>query len=441
MTLEHLKSREQCAAVGERAYEFVRELFPICRSITGDGVRRTLELIGARIPLERYEVPSGTAVFDWQVPQEWNIKDAYVKDSQGRRVIDFQQSNLHVVSYSVPVRQTMSLAELRPHLHSMPEHPDWIPYRTSYYRPSWGFCLRDRDLQSLREDRYEVCIDSSLAAGSLSYAECYLPGASSREILISTHICHPSLANDNASGMAVATELAAALAAAPRRLSYRFVFAPGTIGAITWLARNESGLGRVAHGLVLGLLGDPGPLTYKQSARGDACVDRAAAHVLGSIGVASRIESFSPYGYDERQFCSPGFNLPVGRLTRSANDAYPQYHSSADDLTLVAAEYLAESLYAAAQLLEALDGDGTYLNTNPKCEPQLGKRGLYRSTGGKGPGQFEHALMWVLNQSGGERSLLEIAERSRLPFAVVRAAADALLGAGLLTENPEARTT
>jgi aminopeptidase-like protein len=341
----------------------------------------------------------------------------------------------------LPVRQTMSLAELRPHLHSIPEHPDWIPYRTSYYRPYWGFCLRDRDLQSLHEQSYEVCIDSTLAPGSLSYAECYLPGASSREILIFTHVCHPSLANDNASGIAVATELAAALAATPRRLSYRFVFAPGTIGAITWLARNESGLGRVAHGVVLGLLGDPGPLTYKRSARGDASVDRAAAHVLGSIGVPSRIESFSPYGYDERQFCSPGFNLPVGRLTRSPNEAYAQYHSSADDLTLVAAEHLAESLYACAHLLEALDGNGTYLNTNPKCEPQLGKRGLYRPTGGKGPGQFEHALLWVLNQSGGERSLLEIAERSQLPFAVVRSAADALLGVGLLTENSEARTT
>lgn len=441
MSFDSLKTREHCNELGERAYAFARELFPICRSITGEGVRRTLALVGARIPLQQYEVPSGTAVFDWQVPPEWNIRDAYVKDSRGRRVIDFQQSNLHVVSYSTPVHESMSLTQLRAHLHSIPEHPDWIPYRTSYYKPYWGFCLRHRDLQSLPEDRYEVCIDSTLAPGHLSYAECYLPGASSQEVLIFTHICHPSLANDNASGIAIATELAAALADQPRRLSYRFVFAPGTIGAITWLARNESGVGRIAHGLVLGLLGDPGPITYKKSARGNALVDRAAVHALQSIGAASRIEPFSPYGYDERQFCSPGFNLPVGRLTRSPNEAYAEYHSSADDLTLIAGEYLAESLHACAHVLDTLDGDGMYINVNPKCEPQLGKRGLYRPTGGKGPGQFEYALLWVLNQSNGERTLLDIAERARLPFAVIRSAADALLGAGLLTPTPEAHAT
>ena len=440
MSLSHLKNREHCSKLGERAYAFARELFPICRSITGEGVRQTLRLVGERIALEHYEVPSGTAVFDWQVPPEWNIRDAYVKDSRGRRVIDFQESNLHVVSYSTPVRESMSLADLRPHLHSIPEHPDWIPYRTSYYRPYWGFCLRDRDLQSLPEGRYEVCIDSTLAPGHLTYAECYLPGASSQEILIFTHVCHPSLANDNASGIAIATELAAALADGPRRLSYRFVFAPGTIGAITWLARNEAGISRIAHGLVLGLLGDPGILTYKKSARGDATVDRAAVYALDSIGAPSRIEAFSPYGYDERQFCSPGFDLPVGRLTRSANEAYPQYHSSADDLTLISAEQLADSLYACGHVLEALDGDATYLNTQPKCEPQLGKRGLYRPTGGKGPGQFEHALLWVLNQSNGARTLLDIAERAQMPFGVIRSAADALLGAGLLTQT-EGRTT
>ncbi len=435
VSLEKLKSREDCTALGERAYEFVREIFPICRSITGEGVRQTLDLVGQRIPLTRYEVPSGTQVFDWQVPLEWNIRDAWVKDSSGRRVIDFQKSNLHVVSYSTPVRESLSLAELRARLHSIPEHPDWIPYRTSYYKPNWGFCLRDRDLQALREDRYEVCIDSTLCAGSLTYAECYLPGASAQEVLIFTHVCHPSLANDNASGIAIATELARALGDSQRALSYRFVFSPGTIGAITWLARNEHNVGRIAHGLVLGLLGDPGPLTYKMSARGDATVDRTAAHVLQSLGLPNRIVPFSPYGYDERQFCSPGFNLPVGRLTRSPNEGYPQYHTSADDLTLIAGEHLAESLYACARVLAALDGNGTYRSTSPKCEPQLGKRGLYRPTGGKGPGPFEHALLWVLNQSNGERSLLDIAERSAVPFDVLRSAADALLAAGLLTES------
>ena len=221
----------------------------------------------------------------------------------------------------------------------------------------------------------------------------------------------------------------------PGELSYRFVFAPGTIGGITWLARNEQRLDRIAHGLVLGLLGDPGPITYKKSANGAARVDRAAAHILSSLRLVHRIEDFSPYGYDERQFCSPGFDLPVGRLTRSANEAYPQYHSSADDLSLVASEYLTESLYACANILAALDGDGIYVNTNPKCEPQLGKRGLYRPTGGQGPGQFEHALLWLLNQSTGRRSLLDIAERSGIPFNVIRSAADELIRVGLLAPD------
>ena len=432
--LEALTNRENAEDMGTRAYDFMREIFPICRSITGEGVRATLRHVSERIPLQTFEVPSGTPVFDWQVPNEWNIRDAWVKDSQGRRVIDFQESNLHLVSYSTPVRQTMTLAELRPRLHSLPDHPDWIPYRTSYYKPYWGFCMRHRDLTSLSEGSYEVCIDSTLEPGSLTYAECYVRGASEREVVVFTHICHPSLANDNASGIAVATQLASSLLEQPGRLSYRFVFSPGTIGAITWLARNEQNLGRIDHGLVLGLLGDPGPLTYKKSGRGDATVDRAARHVLASLALAHRIEEFSPYGYDERQFNSPGIDLPVGRLTRSPNDAYPQYHSSADDLSLVSGAQLGESVYAAAHVLAALDGNGTYLNMSPKCEPQLGKRGLYRPTGGKGPGPQELALLWVLNQANGARSLLDIAERSGIPFPVIRSAADDLIRVGLLTD-------
>jgi aminopeptidase-like protein len=316
----------------------------------------------------------------------------------------------------------------------MPEHPDWIPYRTSYYRPNWGFCVRHRDFLALTEDRYEVCIDSTLAPGNLTYAECYIPGASEHEVLIFAHVCHPSLANDNASGIAVATELARCLHESPGRLSYRFVFSPGTIGAITWLSQNERRLGRIAHGLVLGLTGDPGPITYKCSVEGNVEVDRAAAYVLASLGLTHRIEPFSPYGYDERQFCSPGINLPVGRLTRSPNDGYPEYHSSADDLSLVGSSYLGESIYACSRILATLDGNGTYRNMSPKCEPQLGKRGLYRPTGGQGPGEFEHALLWVLNQSTGKRSLLDVAERSGISFAVIRSAADELLKVGLLQD-------
>jgi len=433
--LEHLQSGEASRAAGQRAYELVREIFPICRSITGEGVRKTLRSVGERIPLSVHEIPSGKAVFDWEVPPEWNIRDAYIKDARGRRVVDFQQSNLHVVSYSIPVSEVLSLAELRPHLHSLPEHPDWIPYRTSYYKRDWGFCLRHRDLEALEEGRYEVRIDSILEPGSLTYAECRLQGSSDREILVFTHVCHPSLANDNASGIAVTTEVARALAGESPRYSYRFVFAPGTIGAITWLACNESSVGRIAHGLVLGLLGDPGALTYKRSARGEAVVDRAAVHVLEALGTAHRVEPFSPYGYDERQFCSPGFDLPVGRLTRSPNDGYAQYHTSADDLSLVRAEYLAESIQAVARILSALDADTRFVNLSPKCEPRLGKRNLYRSVGGVAPGEREHAMLWVLNQSNGNRSLLAIAERSGIPFHTIRAAADDLERAGLLRDS------
>lgn len=434
MILEQLQFGEAFGAAGQRAYDFVREILPICRSITGSGVRETLHRVAQAIPLALHEVPSGTPVFDWEVPPEWNIRDAYVKDAQGRRVIDFQESNLHVVSYSVPVNDMLPLSELLPHLHTLPEHPEWIPYRTSYYKRDWGFCLRHRDLQALREGRYEVRIDSTLEPGSLTYAECRLQGALDREILLFTHICHPSLANDNASGIAVMVELARALLREAPRHTFRFVFAPGTIGAITWLARNEAQVGRIDHGLVLGLLGDPGPLTYKRSARGEAAVDRASAHALKALGADHRIEAFSPYGYDERQFCSPGFDLPVGRLTRSPNDGYPQYHSSADDLSLVRPECLAESIRAVARIVAALDSDTRFVNLSPKCEPRLGKRNLYRPVGGTAPGEREHAMLWVLNQSSGKRSLLAIAERSGIPFHVIRSAADDLERAGLLRD-------
>jgi aminopeptidase-like protein len=432
MTLAALHGAEAQQLAGARAYELASRIFPICRSISGAGVKQTLAILGERIPLTVHDVPSGTPAFDWQVPLEWNIRDAYIKDASGRRVVDFARSNLHVVSYSTPIRQTLTLEELRPHLHSLPDNPDWIPYRTSYYRQSWGFCLAHRELQALQPGSYEVCIDSTLAPGHLTYGECFIPGDSEQEVVVFSHVCHPSLANDNCSGLAVATEIAAAMQGTQRHFSYRFVFAPGTIGAITWLAQKESQLGRIAHGLVIGLLGDPGPLTYKKSVRGDALVDRAGVHVLGTLGAGHRIEDFSPYGYDERQFNSPGINLPVGRLTRSPNGAYPEYHSSADNLDLIQPRYLAESIGALARILDVLDGEGVYRNLSPKCEPQLGKRGLYRTTGGTGPGEFEHALFWVLNQSDGRRSLLDIAERARIPFGVIQSAATALVGAGLL---------
>jgi aminopeptidase-like protein len=348
-------------------------------------------------------------------------------------VIDFRQHNLHVVNYSSPVRQRMSLEQLRPHLHSLPDHPEWIPYRTSYYSPSWGFCLAHKQLEALVPGEYDVCIDATLAPGSLTFAEAVLPGESSDEVLIYTHICHPSLCNDNLSAIAVAALLAQHLAKLPRALTWRFVFAPTTIGSITWLARNEQHVGRIRHGLVLASLGDRGPLVYKQSQRGDAEVDRVVAHALKQRAGAT-VEAFSPYGYDERQFCSPGFNLPVGRLSRTPNGRYPEYHTSADNLDFVTAESLGESLQVCIELASMLESNRAFLNLAPKCEPRLGPRNLFRNPGGRGPSELEHAVLWVLNQSNGTNDLLQISMRSGISYAVIMQAAHALRDAGLLRQ-------
>lgn len=419
---------------GDRMYELARALFPVCRSITGDGVRESLRLIAERIPLEVHEVPSGTDVLDWTVPAEWNIRDAYVALPGGERVVDFQESNLHVVSYSEPVRAEMSLDELRPHLHTHPDEPGWIPYRTSYYTRTWGFCLEQRRLDKMVDAVYEVVVDSTLAPGSLTYAECVLPGELESEILLSTHICHPSLANDNVSGMALLTELAAGLATMPRRLSYRILFLPGTIGSITWLARNEERVRRVVAGLVVACVGDHGALRYKRSRRGDSPVDRAGAHVVGRTE-RGRVLDFVPWGWDERQFNSPGFDMPIGTLTRSPEGEFPEYHSSADDLDLISPRSLEESLGATRAILDVVENDRICVNLFPRGEPQLGKRGLYRGQGGASPGPEQLAILWVLNQSDGSKSLLEIAGRAGLDFSDVHEAARALADGGLLEER------
>ena len=427
-------------ATGQGLFDFARQLYPICRSISGNGVRETLRLIGRHIPVTVHEVPSGTKVFDWEVPLEWNIEDASVTDTHGRRVVDFQAHNLHIVSYSEPINATLSLDELAPRLHSIPDRPDWIPYRTSYYRRSWGFCLRHEDRERLRPGSYRVDIKTTLAKGSLSYGEVVIPGRTKEEVIFFTHVCHPSLANDNTSGMSIATSLAQWVAAEPRRFTYRFVFAPGTIGSLCWLKRNEARLGRIRHGLVLALLGDPGALTYKSSRRETSEIDAAAAYVVPAVDPLARLIPFSPYGYDERQLCSPGFNLPVGRLTRSVNGGYPQYHSSADDLSLIAPEFLQQSFATCQRLVAVLEGDEQYVNLSPKGEPLLGKRGLYGSVGGRSPAEREQALLWVLNQSDGTRSLLEIAKRSGIDFHTIREAATALESAALLRAAQAPRT-
>lgn len=417
-------------------YRLMEELYSICRSITGKGVRDTLQIMSRHIPLEVREVPTGTTVFDWTVPKEWNITDAYVADSTGHRVIDFRKSNLHVVNYSRPVSTTLSLSELKTHLFTLPDHPDWIPYRTSYYNDNWGFCLSHKQLLELKDETYEVVIDATLEPGYLTYGEYYLQGDSTDEVLISCHVCHPSLCNDNLSGIAVATFLAKTLRNSPRRYSYRFLFVPGTIGPITWLAHNADHVSRIKHGLVMTGIGDSGPFTYKKSRQGNALIDQVMSHVLRHSGKPYNIIEFFPYGYDERQYCSPGFDLPVGCFMRTPHGQYPEYHTSADNLDFVQPRYLSESFEQCLSAIRTLEGNRTFVSLNLYCEPQLGKRGLYRPIGGDADkAQREMALLWVLNLSDGRHSLLDIAERSGLTFEAIDAAAELLVNHGLLKDT------
>jgi aminopeptidase-like protein len=420
--------------IGEEIYALAAKIYPICRSITGNGVRDTLGLLAAHIDLEVHEVPTGTAVFDWTIPREWNIRDAYVKDRHDQKVVDFNKSNLHVMSYSVPVSKHVPLAELKQHLYTLPEQPDLIPYRTSYYAEDWGFCLPHRQFENLQDETYEVLIDASLEDGHLTYGEYLHKGETTDEFLLSAHVCHPSLANDNCSGVALLTHLAKRMAGLRTRYSYRFLFAPGTIGAITWLARNEEHSQRIKHGLVISMVGDGGGPTYKKSRRGNAKIDRAMMHSLHHSGLTPTILDFFPYGYDERQYCSPGFNLPVGLFQRSRFAKIPQYHTSADNLDFIRSSHLAQSFRLIVDALEVIENDAVYRNAMPKCEPQLGKYGLYGAVGGnRDAAAASMAMLWVLNLSDGGHSLLDIAERADLPFTVVRGTAQRLQQHGLLT--------
>jgi aminopeptidase-like protein len=427
---------DDLASAGTQMFRLASELFPLCRSITGDGVRQSLRILARYMPLDIREVPSGTAVFDWTVPLEWNIRNAYIARLDGTRVIDVANHNLHIVQYSTPVNAIVPLAALRPHLHALADHPDWIPYRTSYYKEDWGFCLSQRQLDQLTEPSYRVVIDTTLKRGHLTYAECIIRGERDEEVVFSCHVCHPSLANDNLSGIAVATMLARHLKQKQRRYTYRFLFIPGTIGSLTWLARNEENLGSIRYGLVLSCLGDSGAMNYKKTRDGDAAIDRIVAHVLQHDSSAHRLRPFVPYGYDERQYCSPGFNLPFGCLMRTPNGEYEEYHTSADNLSLIHPEKLAHSLAMLQKIVEIIESDAKYRSVNPKGEPQLGRRGLYATAGGQRAVNFDQlALLWVLNLADGQHSLLDTAERAGMPFAAIRAAADALLGVGLLEDH------
>jgi aminopeptidase-like protein len=412
---------------GDAAFALMRELFPLPRSLTGSGVRATFDAIERHIPITRTELATGTRVFDWEVPNEWNIRDAYVAAGDGTRVIDFRESTLHVVGYSEPVRTRLPLEALRERLFTLPDQPDVIPYRTSYYHRTWGFCLAHRDLEGLAPGEYEVVIDSTLAPGHLTYAELALEGATEDEILVSTYVCHPALANDNLSGIAVATLLAAELSRRPRHYSYRFLFAPGTIGPLSWLHENRDRLDRVAHGLAVSCIGDRGGLTYKRSRRGDADVDRAVALVLRDSGKPHRIFEWEPWGGDERQFCSPGFNLPMGTLTRTPHGEFAGYHTSADGLDLISPEALDEAVRTCLDIVDVLESNRRVVNLSPYGEPQLGRRGLFRTSGGAvATPDDERALLWVLNQSDGDASLVDIAVRSGIAYPVIKRAAERL---------------
>jgi len=428
--------KEKTSEIGNEMYALMTELYPICRSITGEGVRKTDEIISRHIPLEIHEVPTGTKVFDWTIPKEWNIRDAYIIDPKGKKIVDFKKSNLHVLNYSTPIDTKMSLDELKPHLFTLPNKPDVIPYRTSYYDENWGFCLSHNQFSKLEDGQYEVKIDSTLREGSLTFAEYYLPGKIEDEVLISCYTCHPSLCNDNLSGVVLTTFLAKYLQNNSLRFSYRFLFVPETIGAITWLFLNEKKLSRIKHGLVATCVGDPGNLTYKKSRQGDAEIDRAVINVLKNSRKKYNVIDYFPPGSDERQYGSTAFKLPVGSLMRTEYGYFPEYHTSADNLDFVKSEHLADTFEKYLSTIYIIENIKTYVNQNPKGEPQLGKRGLYREISGHQEGYNDKfALISILNLSDGKHSLLDIAERTNIDFKLIKNAADILQEHNLLKEK------
>ena len=428
---------------GDSLHRSIRELFPLCRSISGEGLRETLRYIQRQIPIKIHEVPTGTQVLDWDIPREWNIRGARIETLDGRTVVDFRDHSLHVVNYSMPVDAVVERAELARHVQTLPDQPDLIPYRTGYFSDDWGFCLTQRQWDQMTDPRYHVVVDSTLEPGSVSYGELLIQGDSDDEVLVVAHCCHPSLANDNLSGIILALELARFVQQERQRsLSYRFLFIPGTIGSIAWLARNETKVDRIKHGLILSCLGDEGSFHYKQSRRGDADIDRAAAAVLRHCDEPFDVLPFSPYGYDERQFCSPAFDLPVGCFMRSPNGTFPEYHTSGDNLDFVKPEKLERSFQRLTEILMLLDTDRVYARVDGRGEPQLGRRGLYRAISGQkeAGGVTQMALLWVLNLADGRHSLLDTAERAGLPYEQIRAAAALASQAKLIVEKvPETR--
>lgn len=404
--------------IDKQMYKLIKRLFPICRSITGNGVRKTLNIIQEIIPMTQKEIPSGTKVFDWTVPDEWNIKDAYVKDKKGNRIIDFKKSNLHIVGYSIPFEGKLSLKELKEHLYTLPEQPEVIPYITSYYRRRWGFCLADNDYKQLKEGMYEVNIDSTLKPGSLTYGELIIKGKTDEEILISTYICHPSLANDDLSGPAVSTYLAKYLLNRKEKLryTYRIIFIPETIGSISYLSLHKDHLKKdVVGGYVVTCIGDPGPFSYLQTRQENTLIDRITIHVLKHSEKEYKIYNFIEKGSDERQYNSPGIDLPIGSLMRTKYGQNPKYHTSADDLNIVTPKALFKSLEMYKLCIDVLEKNYTYITTI-SCEPQLGKRGLYPTLSTKTSGKSVKDMMNLLAYCDGKNDLLWIAEKINRPI-------------------------
>ncbi|RZD47134.1 MAG: peptidase M28 [Thaumarchaeota archaeon] len=445
---------------GNKMYDLVKDLFPICRSITGDGVRKTLEIIKNYIPIETHEISSGTKVFDWVIPKEWNIKDAYVKNSKGEKIIDFKKSNLHILNYSIPVKKKVSLNELKKHIFTLPEYPKWIPYRTSYYEENWGFCISHEQFEKLTEDEYEIVISSTLKEGHLTFGELFLKGESEKEILFSCYICHPSMCNDNLSGVSLLTFLAKFISKKKLKYSYRFLFIPETIGAITWLSLNEKKVNNIQGGLVATCLADQGHVTYKKTRMGNSVIDKIVEKILKESGEKYEIIDFFPSGSDERQFSSPGFNLPIGSVTRTLYGKFPEYHTSADNLDLVHPKYFQNTFEKYIKIFMELedtfekneikkDGEKNissnkkriqkneneliFQNLYPKCEPNLGKRGLYDMIGAKKDELgVKMSIFWVLNLSDGKNSLSDISKQSKIKSDDIKLAAEHLVKAGLI---------
>jgi aminopeptidase-like protein len=419
---------------GQLMHELATRLFPICRSITGPGVRETLRILQEHIPIQIHEVPSGTPIFDWTVPREWIIRDAFLADQTGARVVDFQCNNLHVVGYSTPIDQQLPLHELQEHLYSLPDQPNAIPYVTSYYKDRWGFCLSHADRLQLNPGIYRAVIDSELKDGSLTYGECIFPGATKQEIFLSTYVCHPSMANNELSGPVVTTFVCNWIRSQPRHYTYRVIFIPETIGALTYLSRHLDHLQKnVVAGFNISCVGDERSFSYVSSRYANTLADRIAAHVLPTMSSNYTAYSFLDRGSDERQYRSPGVDLPVVSLCRSKYGTYPEYHTSLDNLQLVTPNGLAGGYEMVRRCLEALEQNRRY-HVNCYGEPCLGKRGLYPTLSQKNSGSNVKTMMDFLAYADGRNDLISIADIIGVSISDILPIASRLKEAGLISE-------